>query len=143
MWGGGRYEKEINFIQKGFEKGRFDNAVCANCLPLRRPYHTVSVQTVPTRFCPQVSDLEECFAIMLFDTKLSAYALVVAFYKCYPDLVRLHREVSISTKHMWFAYRYRSCVRTGSSRDAHWSSHLPTGERGRLRRCCNSLVVPL
>jgi len=32
---------------------------------------------------------------MLYDTKLSPHATVVAFYKCYPELTRLHREVKV------------------------------------------------
>ena len=32
---------------------------------------------------------------MIFDTKLSGHAIVVAFFKTYPDLTRLHREVKV------------------------------------------------
>ena len=51
---------------------------------------------------PQKNDLNELFAIMLFDTKLSGHALVIAFFKTFPDLQRLHREVTVSHAHPLF-----------------------------------------
>jgi hypothetical protein len=77
-----RYENDIVFIQKGFEKGRFDDAV---------------------------ADLNELMAIMLFDTKITPQVMVTAFFNIYNDLTRLHREIKVegytaSAIHWWDKY---------------------------------------
>jgi len=46
---------------------------------------------------------------MIFDTKLSGHAVVVSFFKTYPDLTRLHREVKVEgytpvPDHWWSEY---------------------------------------
>jgi hypothetical protein len=45
----------------------------------------------------QLNDLNELMAIMIFDTKISGHAMVVAFFKTFPDLTRLHREITVNS----------------------------------------------
>lgn len=74
-----RYEKDIDFVKKGLDKGRFEDAI---------------------------KDLDELLANIVYDTKLSGHAVVVAFFKINVELTHLHREIKVAgyaaTEQFWY-----------------------------------------
>eukprot|EP00656_Telonema_subtile_P003728 TRINITY_DN11687_c0_g2_i8.p1 TRINITY_DN11687_c0_g2~~TRINITY_DN11687_c0_g2_i8.p1 ORF type:complete len:2048 (+),score=517.82 TRINITY_DN11687_c0_g2_i8:88-6231(+) len=74
-----KYQKDIDFVKTGIDKGRYEDAI---------------------------KDLDELLANIIYDTKISAHAVVVAFFKLNESLLHLHREISVdgysaSEQHWW------------------------------------------